>query len=214
MTSQNLQYGMLEAFHSPHPALRKSVSLLHRSKLPAAELALIRRLSAERIAARFSQAQLADEAGVSRPTVKNYEYGLAPLSFPNGVRICRRLNLNQRWVATGDMPKRPFVPLAELDDDPSAWDKLSTWTFRRVWTELHDTTMQRWIKAHPTDELVEATLREGPKAVVSRLTDDALREFLREWVAMLGDAQSSMIRLAILGNLELAIAEMRRRIAR
>lgn len=189
-------------------------SLLQRSILPPAEIALVRRLIAERHAIGFSQTELADECGLSRPTLRNYEYGATPVSFPNGMRICRRLNLNQRWFSSGEIPKRPFVPLDALNDDPSAWDKLSAWTFRRVWTELHDETMRRWLRAHPPDELIEAAMREGPKAVLAKLPEDGLREFLREWIGMLNPGQHSLLKLAIIGNLELALAELRRRIGK
>jgi len=79
------------------------------------EIAICARVATERKAAKFSQNALADAIGVSRDQIASIEIHRTELRFRIGWNICKALNLNQWYVATGQGPKHPFH-----DFDPHA----------------------------------------------------------------------------------------------
>ncbi len=57
---------------------------------------------------KLTQAELADRLGVSRHQIANIEACRVPLKFWLGSNFCGELNVNQRWLATGEPPKSPY----------------------------------------------------------------------------------------------------------
>ncbi len=91
-----------------------SEPLLQKSKLSDDEKGVAVRLRRMRRQERLSQQELADAIGNTRASLANYEYGLAPVPFEVGLKICRRLNVSQAFLALGKEPMRPFIPLSDL----------------------------------------------------------------------------------------------------
>jgi putative transcriptional regulator len=48
---------------------------------------------------------------ISRDTLKGFEYGRTCVRFDVGERICKALNCNQRWLATGIKPMHPHFSI-------------------------------------------------------------------------------------------------------
>ncbi len=69
------------------------------------------RLKAIREAAGISQEQFGLFLKLSRDQVANFESGRTPLPFIVGHKFCFIYGSNQRWLATGKAPERPFVAL-------------------------------------------------------------------------------------------------------
>lgn len=114
--------------------LVSQLARLLRSKLPPAEIAVAERLRAVREQGRFSLAELAVECGFPKSSLANYEYGIAPLPFGIGNRISERLDLNQRWLATGDPPVRPFLDLSAFSVDLATEAAAEKLTFFEAYT--------------------------------------------------------------------------------
>lgn len=70
------------------------------------------RLAAHRLAANLTQAQLAQEAGVSKRTVERLESGATAVQLSAFLRVCRVLGLQQRLDQL--VPEPAPSPLAQL----------------------------------------------------------------------------------------------------
>jgi transcriptional regulator with XRE-family HTH domain len=188
--------------------MKKTESLLSRSKLDSRHIQAAKRLKNERIEEGFSVAELAKESGVSAPSLKHYEHGLAPISLDAGLKICRRLDLNQRWLATGKEPKRPFIPVEELTPTIQPDKRIS---FLDAYREL-ELSVARWHRAHPPTRIIHEHIASGPGEDIRRMSRARLESFLSEWISMLRKAENDHMKLAVLGVLELALQELRRRL--
>jgi transcriptional regulator with XRE-family HTH domain len=71
------------------------------------------RLAAARLARDLTQAELAEEAGVSKRTLERLETGQAATQLSGFVRVCRALGLLDRLDAL--IPAAAASPLAELE---------------------------------------------------------------------------------------------------
>lgn len=141
-------------------------------KLSSALLGVAERLRAEREVERFSQYELAAEIGVTRAALSSFELCENPLPFRVGFEFCRRLEVLPRWLATGEEPKRPFIPLAELN--------LTQEDLRRYWRRGidfltgYEAVLRRpievWLKRNPTDKIVMRMLRDGPESSIRRMS--------------------------------------------
>ena len=157
----------------------------------------------------FSLSEFSREAGVERSTLANYEHGVTPLPFDAALRICDRLNLSLRWLATGAAPDRPFasldaIRLPGLCVPPSS-------TLSEVYPAQLAGACDAWFAAHPAELLIERQLQEGTGGVVRRASDRQLFRFVREWLADFRKRPASLVTLAILGNAEAAMQEIRTR---
>lgn len=70
------------------------------------------RLAAIRLSRNMTQAQLAEEAGVSKRTVERLESGAAATQLSGFIRVCRTLGLLDRFDSV--FPRPLPSPLAEL----------------------------------------------------------------------------------------------------
>ncbi len=86
--------------------------LLIRSLLLSEEVGICGRLRQAREQSQKRQADFARELGISRVRLASYEYAKAPLRYEIGKEICYRLNLNQRWFATGKLPMQPYFDIS------------------------------------------------------------------------------------------------------
>jgi transcriptional regulator with XRE-family HTH domain len=79
------------------------------SKLDSRETAICLRLVEARADLRLDQMAFGSVAGISRDRVASYENLRAPLRYPIADRLCCAFNINQRWMATGEVPKFHYV---------------------------------------------------------------------------------------------------------
>lgn len=160
---------------------------------------------------KFSQAELALDAGLGRASLSNYEYGITALPFSAGIKLCRRLDLNQGWLATGREPQRPYVPLSELGISAES-EELYEGTFLDGFNELLAAPLMAWKKQHPAEALVLSNLRGGPGPLFARMSRLGLERFIREWSAKLREESDQDMKLCVLLDLEASVAELKRRL--
>src|ERR1051325_5762651 len=84
--------------------------------LPAREGEIARRFRAAREAAGMRLTELARRIGANVNSLSSYEHGRNPMPYLIGARIARETNACQRWLATGALPKKPFIPFDEVVD--------------------------------------------------------------------------------------------------
>lgn len=185
--------------------------ILKRSKLPPEQKAIAMRLREERKLEKFSQPELASDSGIGRASLSNYEYGLAALPFGAGIKLCRRLDLNQRWLATGKGEHRPYVPLPDLDLDANV-ETLYSGTFLDGFRDLIATPMRKWDKEHPPEVLISALLRGSPFKQYARMSMIELERRIREYSAKLREEDRARMKLAVLSHIEAAATELKRRL--
>lgn len=159
--------------------------------LPPEQLAVIERFRSERELEHFSQYELAKELGVTRTALSSYELHRASVSFRIGWEFCRRLDLNQRWLATGEEPRRPFVPPCELNlSAAEERDMLRRRIdFRTGYLQYLEFRFDRWVKQNPPERLVERMLSGGLAHLARRYSNRELVSQIRELMhAALGDS--------------------------
>jgi transcriptional regulator with XRE-family HTH domain len=71
-----------------------------------------KRLTQTRLASNLTQAQLAEQAGVSKRTVERLEAGAVATQLSGFIRVCRVLNILDRFDAL--VPESIPSPMAEL----------------------------------------------------------------------------------------------------
>ncbi len=76
------------------------------------EVRICGRLRQVREQSQKRQAEFARELGISRVRLASYEYAKAPVRYEIGKQICYRLNINQRWLATGRLPLQPYFDVS------------------------------------------------------------------------------------------------------
>jgi len=99
------------------------------------------RLRLARLQGGYKQRVFADRLGLSSERLKNIEIARTKLTYCVAARACELLDLNQRWLATGELPRRPFFRVANEMEIliPSqipfsfVYDKL-----------LHELVMEEW----------------------------------------------------------------------
>jgi DNA-binding transcriptional regulator YiaG len=79
------------------------------SKLPQRELEICARVREVREGEQMSMPVFAKALGITRQRLGSYEYGRAPLRYSLGKRIGELFDINQRWLATGQPPKRYYI---------------------------------------------------------------------------------------------------------
>lgn len=79
--------------------------------LPEREAAVCRRLLSIRESLRISRSVFAQSAGLPSKSYANYEGKMAAVPYYAGKAVCRAFDVNQRWLATGQSPRHPYVDL-------------------------------------------------------------------------------------------------------
>jgi transcriptional regulator with XRE-family HTH domain len=172
------------------------------------------RFRSERIIERYGQAELARELGVNRSAISNYEYLAAPVSFAAGLEFCRRLDLNPRWLATGEEPKRPFVDPAELGIEARALrvHMRRGGDFLTGYEAALAKPIAEWVKRAPIVQLVRREVETGPEAHSRRLSIEQLEAQAAEAIAAL-QKEPDDLKLARLDVALAMLQELRSRLA-
>jgi len=150
---------------SPQRAARKRT-------LTETQLRVARRFRDERELERFSQHELACEIGITRAALASFELGHNPLAFRAGFEFCRHLDIHPRWLAIGEEPKRPFIPMAELGIAHSELRKQMRRgvDFLSGYRELLERPAEAWVKRHTMADIIERTMRAGPEGAIRRMS--------------------------------------------
>ncbi|MCG3146881.1 MAG: hypothetical protein PCFJNLEI_00316 [Verrucomicrobiae bacterium] len=134
------------------------------------------RLRSVRLEERFGQQELADRIGVKRTALADYESGRSRIPFTIGLHICRVLDLNPRWLATGAEPKRPHVTLTEVNVNEQAL--LHSVVARRLdFARCYDLFLkapfERWFADNPLEKIIltEVTKSRGAVDLAPRLSE-------------------------------------------
>jgi transcriptional regulator with XRE-family HTH domain len=80
--------------------------------IPKREIEIGQRVREGREFKGLTQQACSDLTGIERSTLANYEAGVTALTYEKSRRICYRLNVNQRWLATGIQPQIPYFDLS------------------------------------------------------------------------------------------------------
>ncbi len=193
------------------PVLKSN--LLSRSNLPPEERGVAERLRAARRSARFTQGELGAAVGSSRATISNYEYGLAPVPFSFGLDVCRRLNLNQQYLAIGKSPVSPFVPLTKLLVAPELSSGFSG-TFLEGYRELLHDRFTVWIhRAAHKRRGIKPGIASAWISAVAHYTNSELEKMMRRAFNAFAAEEEPAKKAMQLEIMEAAAGELRRRIS-
>jgi transcriptional regulator with XRE-family HTH domain len=85
-----------------------------KNNLPGRETAIGNRLREAREFLHYSQEDFADGVGIKRVRLASYETGRVPLRWDIALRICRRYQISEDWLATGGVklkgwPRAPYL---------------------------------------------------------------------------------------------------------
>ncbi len=80
-----------------------------KSEIPEREKQIGRRLRGYRESLLLTRTAFALKLGLSSGNLHKYENGWVPLPWAVGDLICVREQLSQRWLATGELPKAPYL---------------------------------------------------------------------------------------------------------
>ncbi len=176
-----------------------------RSKLPPGERAVAVRLRQAREAASLSLAELAAESGTTKSSLKNWEYGVAPLPLAAGNRICQRLNIYQRWLATGISPREPYADFSQFLAIVGSSRGIGRLTFFQAYSGPMDAA----------DLPISVALGELPKVelrMVSRASISHLEAMLGAAIASLRSESNECGKRDSLRAIEGISAEIKRRL--
>jgi DNA-binding transcriptional regulator YiaG/DNA-binding Xre family transcriptional regulator len=143
---------------------------LAKSKLPEEEKEVARRLRMVREREKFTLQELAIECELTTSALKHYEYGAAAVPLDVGDRICRRLDLNQRWLALGVAPVVPYVKGVELG---TQFDRPKRLSLHDAYRDRLGKNMEDWVRQNPA----RAGQRTG-LADIKRLSRETLVELM------------------------------------
>lgn len=85
-----------------------------KTPMPEVERQICARVRLFREKAKYPQASVARELGLTPTTLAMYESAKAPIRYELASKIVNRYSINQRWLATGILPE---TPAAEIPDD-------------------------------------------------------------------------------------------------
>lgn len=125
------------------------------SKLPEREIVVCRRIAEVRELLSLEQKQLAKILKITRSNLANVENLRAPVRYIIGDRLCAALDLNQRWLATGELPTLRYFSFAEglvprVKPRSTFLEIYNSFLKVRFEESLKDET---FLSRHPTDEL-------------------------------------------------------------
>ena len=182
--------------------------------MPEKEQAICTRLQKARESSRFSRVAFAGALGIPTLRLASYELGRVVLPYSVGVAACRQLNVNQRWLATGEIPMRPFFPVSrdieaaikgrDAFSDAYEFALKSPIHARWIGTELASFTEQAAIRAtDPIHKVWERVSSETKESAISMIYIDAVRS-----LAMLNDAQAREYETALLNASWRSVSEL------
>jgi transcriptional regulator with XRE-family HTH domain len=139
--------------------------------LDARESAICKRLAEARYLRRLTQSELADLAQIRRERLASYEQARAPLRYDVALRLCQALDINQRWLATGNGVYCPAVPIR-------LGNRGSLLKYKALFSEVYDEVLAVEIERAQTKLNVTQSLSESPEQAVWILTT-LLSNYLR-----------------------------------
>lgn len=171
------------------------------------------RFKRQRQIERFTQAEIAAEAGVTRSLIAHFEGGFSRLSFAAGYAFCRRADINPRWLATGEEPQRPFVQPDELGVDEA---EIEAQAVRGVdylegYSAVLASPLEQWAASITVDDLISRQLTGGPSASARHYANKDLQAEIERWAKELGKG-SLPIRSGALITLYALLDEMGERL--
>ena len=89
-------------------------AVTQKPKISDGEAAICERMRSRRVDLGIPQKELAKRMGVSLDTLRSYEYARAPVRYGFADRFCDELDVNQRWLFSGSLPKRPYVHVSHV----------------------------------------------------------------------------------------------------
>ncbi len=89
-------------------------AVTQKPKISDEEAAICERMRSRRIALGIPQKELAKRMGVSLDTLRSYEYARAPVRYGFADHFCDEMDVNQRWLYSGSLPKRPYVRISTI----------------------------------------------------------------------------------------------------
>jgi transcriptional regulator with XRE-family HTH domain len=111
--SHTMQAFVYEKLSAPYSRMAKIIIM------GSEESAVCQRLASARRFSGLSQEELANAIGITRDQLTNIETGRAVLGFVIGWKACKRLGVNQLYLASGSHPITPFRDVGPLEDLPS-----------------------------------------------------------------------------------------------
>ena len=82
-----------------------------KNPVQVSELEVAQRLVSARKSTLLARREFCRRHGLEYHRYANYELGRVPLTYTLGDSVCRRLSLNQRWLATGKEPWHQYIPI-------------------------------------------------------------------------------------------------------
>ena len=79
--------------------------------------------------AKWSQPDMAHELGLTQNQLASIEYRRAPLRYAEGLHLCRKFDVSQRWLAKGIQPMGPAYELNEAPFQTENKRPLFSWGF-------------------------------------------------------------------------------------
>ena len=168
----------------------------------------------ERILQRFSQAELAEELGLFRAALSNYELGRVNMPFGVGLRICRGLDLNPRWLATGAEPKRPFITFEKLHvPEARIWESAvaSRCDFHTGYEKFLKAPIEEWLAKTPMSAIILEQIKGGPASIAPRLSELELIKYAERFCESAGSQEKHRLRRSDLETAMVFLRELRKR---
>ena len=187
---------------------------LRKSKLPPEELAVAGRLRMKREELRFTLEELAKEAGITKSALQHYEYGAAPLPFTAGDAICRRLGLNQDWLATGAASADRWLDLSRFESGPSALQKAQKMTLWEACTGPLRSQFAEWREIQP--DRMEGGNAPPPQLseIMKRMSILQIEMLIAEFAYVLEKSENLELKQGAIAILRDAIAELEQKLFR
>lgn len=172
----------------------------NQSTLPDNQRALASRVRELREGRELSQARAGELLGMKLTAYQALEYGRASISFTMGVKLCQLYNVNERYLATGKLPKRPYLQTATKELPPESQKRsmdyltgYKKYLAARVDDLLGKLEHQRnQIRAHLAD-LPDELRDEAVSALIS--TYEEIEAQLAWYIKRLGKAEGAAYKL-------------------
>lgn len=111
------------------------------SKLPKREEEICLRVREVREQMKWKQRDFARELGIERGRLASYEYARAPIRYGLGSALCRKFKICQRWLATGNAPRSPYLEVDDVVFDAPPKSLL----FSEVYDALYSEEIERFL---------------------------------------------------------------------
>jgi len=76
------------------------------------EVEICKRIRDFRRETRLSRVAFAQQCGVDSSTLANYEHARVPVPYAVAKKVSEAFDINQRWLATGKLPKKPYMEIS------------------------------------------------------------------------------------------------------